>query len=269
MTGALIRPTSTHWFRGPARQDGEWVVFDGRRAEWYDPSDDLRIGLELARVRSPKEAVAFVQRYGLLVSFQNDIATDQSAGSDQMGTKPLNIALTKDFERREPIDAILEDARRLQGIFSTVRLARRAADGDSDAVARLERDMARDLADHPGFRSFGWRPAEAVELWMTRMAGVDLATQIKTARPYVRATAAGKLELRLIADTLLTYCYLSAAYVVANERVEICPECARAFVVDDARQKFCEPRCSGRARFRNFVDNRRKEGRHGKATRTR
>ena len=42
----------------------------------------------------------------------------------------------------------------------------------------------------------------------------------------------------------------------------VCEECEGVFVVEDARQKFCSPKCANRNRFRRF-----KKGRvHGKPT---
>ena len=57
-------------------------------------------------------------------------------------------------------------------------------------------------------------------------------------------------------NTLLGFCYMTIAHAIASrEPLATCDECQRVFVVDDARQKFCNPKCAGRARFRRFKTN--------------
>ena len=63
--GALLRSLPVSWLRGPAWRDGEWIVFDCTQAEPYDPAGTPKVGIYLAGVRTPDEAVRFVQTYGL------------------------------------------------------------------------------------------------------------------------------------------------------------------------------------------------------------
>ena len=80
-----------------------------------------------------------------------------------------------------------------------------------------------------------------------------------------------------MATTLLDYCYLSVAHILASEPLAVCQECDRVFVVEDQRQKFCEPKCAGRAgseRIRTRAEQSargvsRKGGKRGKTSRTR
>jgi len=59
--------------------------------------------------------------------------------------------------------------------------------------------------------------------------------------------------MRLMAPTLLDFCYLNVASILASAPLAVCSECGRVFVVGDKRQKFCEPKCAGRSRFRNYL----------------
>jgi hypothetical protein len=88
-------------------------------------------------------------------------------------------------------------------------------------------------------------------------------------------TAPGRLRVGIIGDTLLDFCCLTVAQAIATEPIATCDECNRVFVIDDKRQKFCEPVCANRARFRRYKTNRaakatpkKKRSRHGKTSRT-
>ena len=96
------------------------------------------------------------------------------------------------------------------------------------------------------------------------------------------STAPGGLRVGVLPDTLVGFCYLRVAYAIAKEPIAVCDECNLPFVVDDKRQKFCEPACANRARFRRFKTNqtakttskkkttpKRNRSRHGKDTKTR
>jgi hypothetical protein len=76
---------------------------------------------------------------------------------------------------------------------------------------------------------------------------------IERARPHLVTTAPGRFEMRLMAPTLLDFCYLNVASILASAPLAVCSECGRVFVVGDKRQKFCEPKCAGRSRFRNCL----------------
>ena len=69
--GMPRKPTVLHsdpgsWWRGPARADGDDIVMDGAMARPYEPVTVPLVGLELTKVRTPQDAVRFVEQFGLL-----------------------------------------------------------------------------------------------------------------------------------------------------------------------------------------------------------
>src|SRR4051812_16137884 len=107
----LLRPLARQWFRGPAWQDGDFIVMDCARAEQYQPLSDPMVGLELTRVRSPDDAVTFVRRFGMLRSFP------PGAGREDL---PTHV--------REPYSDFATEAERLRRVIKTIGDVRRAVD---------------------------------------------------------------------------------------------------------------------------------------------
>ena len=261
------------WFRGPARREGEWIIFDATRAESYDPSEIPLVGIELAKVGTPDEALKFVQRYGLLVSFRNA----QTALLKAAGFRPTSVKLEGEPTRRERIDDILDEAEQLYRLLRSANLAQHAGKGDAKAAEHLSRELqqlkarneeslrassAGDLLALEQVRTSHdkyWSQAAArPEVWWTETLCFDLSQKLASVRPRLKPAGPGKFDIQLMGETLLDFCYLSVAHALAREAkpLAICPECSRVFVVVDGRQKFCEPKCAGKARFRKFVEKR-------------
>gem|GEM_PF-5320971 len=54
------------WLRGPASFDGDWLVLDKQQAVEYHPYEEKGIAFALANVRTPRDAVEFIGKYGML-----------------------------------------------------------------------------------------------------------------------------------------------------------------------------------------------------------
>lgn len=259
--GTLLQPLAYAWFRGPATRERDVIVMDGRRAVPYEPVLEPRLGVELARVRTPDDAVMFVKRFGLLT---------QPRGVLKGEPCPPDLRQPfADFERAA------EDLRR---IFRTVLDVRQAAEGNQAALARVRQDFGPasphadvriETADGTVIRKArDWYPADyftkndrTILIEASAWAADGLSNGLVNARPYVfdpaqlfpnPATRPGGLRLGMIGESLLEFCYLTFADALANEPIARCDECNRPFVIDDKRQKFCEPACANRARFHRF-----------------
>jgi hypothetical protein len=62
----VLRPHHLEWLRGRAQIIGDRIVLDRATAERYQPAGEWNLLFDLAAVRRPEDAVAFVSRYGLL-----------------------------------------------------------------------------------------------------------------------------------------------------------------------------------------------------------
>src|SRR5262249_39104355 len=148
---------------------------------------------------------------------------------------------------REPIADFVNVAQELRQIVGTARDIRRAVKGDAEALARLREFYVgpkNDAVDDDG-----------VLLFATNMVTGSLTHALWDARPnvYDRFLAEdvrvdpGTIRIGILAETLQQVCYLQIALALSErEPIEVCPECGRVFVVEDARQRFCEPKCANR-----------------------
>jgi hypothetical protein len=257
---------------------------DGLRAERYEPLLEPRIGVELSRVRTPDEAVSFVTRFGMLTQPRH-LLEGESCPAEIW--QPF-----ADFERAS------EDLRRIHRTLSDVR---KGSAGDREALARLRKDFGP-LEPEKEQRietAAGTVFIEARALYPPEYFSKDERTILIKASDWAAGAlnnglidahpcvfepaqlfqdprrAPGRLCVGILAETLLGFCYLTFAQALSTEPIAVCDECNRIFIVDDKRQKFCEPACANRARFRRFKDNRtvkstpKKRSQHGKTARTR
>jgi hypothetical protein len=291
MTGSLMSATPPWWFRGSAHRDGEDVVAYGDEAAWYDPSEDRHVGVRLAQVRDPDDVIEFVHRYGLLTSFQCDETREFRMRVDEggliergltIGSSSSGVSLSVSAPGghfREPIRSVLDEAQRLHWILSSTLDVRKALAGDSAAAERLSRsaeavveanppvieveptDESRRLGElvSATFAEQAQRNIANPVPYVSQVIAKTVSARLSRMHAYLRADPdrEGRFELRLEATTLLDYCYVTVAEALAREPIASCPECARIFVIEDKRQKFCRPACAARARFRRF-DNKRK-----------
>jgi hypothetical protein len=297
MTGTLLpKPVGSYWFRGSGRRDGEWVVIDPAETTFYDPTDDRKIGVQLARVTTPDDAVRFVRRYGLLDSHRDKFAAGFKQAeviSDLAPITLIRLVPEPGVVYRERIDDILDEARQLRELLTFAINAQRAAAGDGHATDRLRRavmavDFFMDVSTTTAERAAEIVEAETQsrqealehpERYWTRYVAMALSRRIGSAELFLRPFGPGRFEFTLQGVTLLDFCYLSAAYILSdNPSLATCEECARVYVIEDKRQRFCEPKCASRSRARAFDERRKNElnskspqggNRHGKKTRTR
>ena len=262
----LVRPVPVEWLRGPAWIDGDDIVLDGPRASTYHPLAEPEIGMELARVRTPNDAVTFVGRFGLLYTFD----------------RPPAGRLKKRL--REPFRGFEVVADDLSFILDTARLVRRGGDGDPKAIRHLH-----DLLLIPEDRIVPVRDDETGD-YVKRRAGdvyspeerfvdaddhtilmhaneslAELLNEGMADGPacvHDRAFAGesvppGKLRFGIRPASLAGVCYLSVALALTEQAaVGVCadPTCGKPFFIKDKRQRFCDRACGNRVRFRRFMD---------------
>src|SRR5688572_8672747 len=61
-----FEPKPLMWRRGPASRQGQWIVMDDAHGSDYMPALERRLPYRLARVRTERQAIAFVNDFGLL-----------------------------------------------------------------------------------------------------------------------------------------------------------------------------------------------------------
>jgi hypothetical protein len=239
---------SPQWLRGAAYlSDDHLLVYENRAlAETYAPLVHQRIGLALAGVKTPEDVLLFVSRFGLL----------------------LNGATTWEHESQsaeiyEPVLDYVRAADELRLIIATLNNVRRGFEGDEEALVRLR-------------QNFSGNRTHALLVAASKWAADRLQRKLGEARPFVYDRAAmgetvppGRFRIGILPETLLAACYMQIAVALAEkEPIEVCPECTRAFIVEDGRQRFCTPACASRARFRRFLP-KRKRGKVAKSVKTR
>jgi hypothetical protein len=226
-------PAVSRWVRGPAWVDGDQIVMDLSLADLYQPLADLRAGLELTKVNTPAEAAAFVQRFGLL----------RLPDGLPHAFSPSRIPT----QARQPFREIQVVAASLRGIVERAALVRRGARGDQEAIARL-RTVCCATDDRTVLIANSDLNAAALSSGLHESEGWPLV--------YDRASIGepvdpGLLRIGVVPHTLRGVCYLGVVVALCEkEELEICPECGGAFIVEDARQRFCSPKCSSRSRFK-------------------
>ena len=267
-----LRPMPIPWQRGPAWIDGEDIVMDSARASAYHPLAKPGIGIELARVRTPEDAVAFVNRFGLL------------HGHTSLRDRPLKPL-------REPFTLFEATAYDLRHILETEQLVRRGTKGDAAAIDRLRQllvipeDEDMQIWD-PEAGEHVTRRAGDVYSPDERWVGADDRTILLNAHEHYVAHALdegmegspvrihdpaavgesvppGGLRIGIRPDSLAVVCYLSVALALVDRvPIGVCadPTCGRPFFIIDKRQRFCSKACGNRVRFRRFMDK------HGTAT---
>jgi hypothetical protein len=288
----IARPVAITWSRGRAWLDGDYVCMDRLNEERYEP---LRVQKELisavTRVRSPEDAVAFVEGFGLLYH-------------------PLIEPDLTEAVARNPWGRYTSMAEHVRGIVRLHRAIAAASDGDDTARQYIrswaeqrrswaeqrakrqrteEAEFLRDVEnenvrvmkhlDIPLRKAAAaekTKKAAALVAEFTRLVdsgnlpvmlqvasgfiAVQLTQELMFARPLVydrsatgEAVRPGILRIGVEPGTLAQVCYLALAFALAEkEPLDVCPECERVFVIEDKRQKFCSPGCANRTRFRRF-----------------
>lgn len=109
----LLISQHREWLRGPAHMVGEQVFLDRDKATRYQPSAEPKMLFDLAAIRRPADAIAFVAEYGLL---RHGPAAPYA---------------------QEPFQAWAETAYTFTNLLDLYHLIRAADDGDQAAMATL------------------------------------------------------------------------------------------------------------------------------------
>ncbi len=240
------------WVRGAARADTEWVTLAVTDAQEYMPNEGTLHTLlfDLAHLRRPKEAAAFVGRYGLLLH------------------SAARFNARKDSEVRERFSDWLDTAHALTLALRTYRLLRQAVTGDSEALGHLR-------AERPSL-AMRYTPGEEDDLddaTLLRYASQDLAERVTLglelapislvsgADPHMKGSALrdapGAFAFLCECWTPRQYAYWRLSHVIAHhETLRDCADCGRPFGVTDARQRYCSTTCANRVRHQRWVAKR-------------
>lgn len=248
----VIKPLARPVLIGAARRDKHSIVFRCTGIDSTQIDSMSRAGLDLARVRTPDEALAFINVYGPL----NELPDGLLMLEDRVRGK---TTLKRPIEVRERVDDVLRDAIEFREMLAVALDTRKAA-GDDSAKRRFER-FVRAL----GQDDSSSRVRQSREMWASQLIALAINESIAAARCSVQAIAPGQFEMQLLSSTLRGYCYISIARSLASrEPLAVCEECARIYAREDGRQRFCEPKCAGKARSRRFME---KGSRDDKTTR--
>ena len=243
---------------------------DPSRSTSYQPLTEPTVGIELANVKTPNDAVAFVRRFGLLK--QHEMLND--------GT-----SVKYDAQRGQLLTDFQSPIERLREVISLTLDVRRGSKGDADAISRLRQIMVIPYDYELKSKMFNSpliiRKAGDVYSPEERFVDADDRTILieasqkaadilndglmgDDAKPYVfdrafigESVSPGAWRIGVAPDTLEGVCYLTVALIIAEkDPIEVCdePPCGRFFVATDGRQKFCTPACSNRSRYRRYQE---------------
>ena len=243
---------------------------DPSRATSYQPLTEPMIGIELANVKTPNDAVAFVRRFGLLK--KSELLNDATS-------------VKYDAQRGELFTDFQDTAKNLYYILILTLEVRRGNQGDADAISRLRQHMVIPEDEEISRWSMGKKEVlgMARDLYSPeeRFEGLDNRTLLMeasqraadnlndgltgdNAEPYVfdrafigESVSPGAWRIGVAPTTLEGVCYLTVALMLAEkEPIEVChdPTCGHFFVATDGRQKFCTPACGNRVRYRRYQE---------------
>jgi hypothetical protein len=215
-------------------ENGE-LVLDESRAEtyWmYESEQAEQMAFDLAAMalhrsgRDPRQAVAFVRRYGLLWH-----------GPDKLGSGECRESLDDWWLAAEPLFSVLS-------VSAALGEAMR-----DDSAAPVERFFAR-----VGGLPFDFESDEQYIMAATTIAArlINQGLQnghwgmVTTARP-------GELKLAYLPSNLVDAAYANLASLIAT-RAEFkeCPGCGRMFAPASGKQKYHSPQCATRSRQRRW-----------------
>lgn len=233
----VMRAEPTRWLRGPkARHHAGWIELDRGGTETFSPITEAGAAFDLAAVRTPDDAVAFVRRHGLLTQ----------------GPESVDL--------REPFTLWQEHAGRVQTVLLAYRGLTLAAQGDPDGVKLL------------GAIEAVWRgnfqapPANDEELTMqaTKAVAWLVSDGLEGTEERIDPASPNDPEWGFAFNAhppnLLGYLYHELAMALTT-RVPLgsCVECQRFYPITDRRQRFCSKTCADRARHRTYRQRKREK----------
>lgn len=231
------------WLKGRARFEGGEIVLDSRTITEYQPFADkvTDYPYELAAIAEPGEAVTFARRFGLLRF---------GPGAEQL---------------REPWAEWERAALQVRAILRLGVDLGDAVRGDSEAIASL-----RAQAERWG-HLFEARAANDEEL--LSQTSVVVAQLVNEGLDDVGFGVQAEVGLKLADDTegrpgrftmsprspnLLGLIYYALALaLVSRIPGRECEGCGRIFPVRDPRQRYHDPQCAQRTRYRRWAEKGR------------
>lgn len=237
------------WHRGPASFTDGQIVLDRSRATEYAPlvSTDDDLVFQLAAVQTPDDALAFTQRYGLLLSRADEDPAESFEG----------IWLTVAETFREWFEAL-----------RTIQLLRADDPGDEGAAAMAawcSSGVKVMTVDASGPVRSEWDAATVADLGAQRLATavtswMDDAVRIGVAPDSELDGDGSRFVLAPRPTHLAAYAvYRFSLLLVRDVSIRRCEDCGRAFEVTDKRKRFCDQTCAGRARQRRWTRKKKEE----------
>ena len=222
------------WLRGPAVVRDDVIELDRDRAEEYPIQEWSGLALDLAAVTTPKDAVTFVARHGLL--WHGPHAR----------------------EWREPLWRWRMVAHELRSVAGLHRAVRGAFAGDADGLAYLRAQWDAGLRHH-------FEHEATTDEELIRQGGVMVAELLNQGLRDVTLEVASGPDpdvfrfLPWAEDLERTAWYDFARRIVARVDLSACWTCGRLFEVKDQRQTYCSSTCSARERQRRMKQRRREQ----------
>ncbi len=242
------------WLRGSASYADGWLQIDKGTLTGISPEKMTDPAFEFAAVRSPADAVRFVERYGLMHQGLLDSEFRERFGVEEGG-----------LSFREPFAEWDVQTRRVRTALRIYHLINRvlADEGRDDALAELRStsdirdyiekydepepetdDQFLDEASlvvanlvHPGLRE------------VTIGVGSTVTTRREDASP-------ARFFMRPQPVDMLGYIYYRLMLLIVGQGpIKECEECHRVFPVEDKRQRYCSKPCGARVRYRRFKDS--------------
>jgi hypothetical protein len=229
------------WARGPARIVGDEVVLDEARAETYgihERAED-QIFFELADLawsrnnRDPRAISKFVRRNGLLWHGAKELGSGECRESlenwrHEARGMLLTLELLTDLRksiRQDSADPLRRTLQEHADIFEEVPMDA----GDQDLMDDVSLFLAELIT----------RKLENCRMGLT--SSVDFATEPR---------GPGIFLLLNRPPDLLSAAYVHLAQFMANRTpMEECAGCGRVFIPRSGKQKYCQPSCTGMARW--------------------
>lgn len=212
---------------------GDQIVLDRDAAERYQPTSGWKVLFDLAALRRPEDAVAFVKQYGLL-----------RHGPDAV-------------YMQEPFSTFLESAHTFSNLLDLYHLIRGAARGDKAALATLWEEWSDRLRpllqDSPQTNKEllvgADRALAALVSEGLRDAPVEVDSLMGTAQDHVWEPGTFALAPRF--RDLLGVVYFDLAMMLSLQTpLHTCAECGRHFAPRNPQQRYHNRACALKARRR-------------------
>ena len=230
------------WVRGPARIEGDEVVLDEQRAEFYyifEPRDLMFALVDVAagwKAHDPRGILPFVRRYGLLWH-----------GAEHLGTGNC----------REPVSRWWDEAAEMYWLMDLyTRLKESVAKDFADPLRGAIADFAQACEPKPVDDSDLMDCASVLlaEVVSRKLDGCTLGLA-SSVRLDVAPNGPGIFLLSQRPPNLITAAYVHLAQaIVSRAPMQTCPGCGRMFIPESGKQKYCTKSCASTSRWRRWKE---------------